>query len=99
MSSIVSAIIAAFAAIVVCIYENRLQLRQFEEIRKDQAAEAKRRHDESLEMITYKIDQLSDRVDKHNNLIERTYELEKEAEILKEQIKVANHRIEDLENI
>lgn len=99
METIVSAAIAAFAAIAVCIYENRLQLRQFEEMRKDQAAESRRRHDESIEMITYKIDQLSDRVNKHNNLIERTYDLEKETELLKEQIKVANHRIEDLENI
>ena len=36
---------------------------------------------------------------KHNNLISRTYELEKEYSVLDERIRVANHRIEDLEEI
>ena len=35
--------------------------------------------------------------DKHNNMIERTYALEKEQGIQAEQIKVINHRIQDLE--
>lgn len=35
---------------------------------------------------------------KHNNLIERTYKNEKDISVLKEQIKVENHRIEDLED-
>lgn len=34
---------------------------------------------------------------KHNNLIERTYKTENDIAVLKEQIKVENHRIEDLE--
>jgi hypothetical protein len=37
--------------------------------------------------------------DKHNNLIERTYALEREQGIQKEKIKVANNRIEDLERM
>ena len=35
--------------------------------------------------------------DKHNNVIERQYHLEGRADVLEEQIRVANHRIEDLE--
>lgn len=50
-----------------------------------------------IALIEVKIDTLSDRVNKHNNLIERTYKLEQESAIHTEQIKVANHRIEDLE--
>lgn len=38
----------------------------------------------------YRIEQLEKKQDKHNNLMERTYRLE-------EKIKVANHRIDDLE--
>ena len=38
-------------------------------------------------------------VDRHNSVIERTYELEKRAALVTEQIKVANHRIDDLEHI
>lgn len=45
----------------------------------------------------YRIDQLEKKVEKHNNLIERTYKLEEHQSIVDEQIKVANHRIKDLE--
>lgn len=38
-------------------------------------------------------------MEKHNNLISRTYELEKEYSVLDERIRVANHRIDDLEEI
>lgn len=47
----------------------------------------------------YKLDELTKRVDKHNHVVERTYSIERELSIQKEQIKVANHRIEDLEGI
>lgn len=49
-------------------------------------------------LTTYRIEQLEKKVDKHNSLIERTYELETHMEVLDEKIKVANHRIEDLEH-
>ena len=48
-------------------------------------------------LIEYRMTELEKKVDKHNNLIERTYNLEQDAAVIKEQIKVANHRIEDLE--
>ena len=52
---------------------------------------------ENQKLLEYKIDKLSERVDKHNNLIERTFKLEEKSELLDEKIKVANHRIDDLE--
>lgn len=48
-------------------------------------------------LLDYKLEELTRRVDKHNSVIERTYALEKRAEVQEEQIKVANHRIQDLE--
>lgn len=36
-------------------------------------------------------------MNKHNNLVERTYRLEGDVEVIHEQIRVANHRIGDLE--
>lgn len=51
----------------------------------------------SSALIAYRLEQLEAKVNKHNQVIERTYELEKHSEVLDEQIKVANHRIEDLE--
>lgn len=50
-----------------------------------------------LALIDLKIQTLSDRVDKHNGVVERTYKLEQDSAVHTEQIKVANHRIEDLE--
>jgi len=41
-------------------------------------------------LISYRLEQLEKKVEKHNNVIERTY-------LLEEKMKVANHRIEDLE--
>lgn len=48
-------------------------------------------------LLEYKLEELTKRVDKHNNVIERTYELEQKLCVQEEQMKVANHRIEDLE--
>lgn len=48
-------------------------------------------------LIEYKLDELTKRVEKHNNVIERTYKLEEQTALQAEQIKVANHRIGDLE--
>lgn len=53
----------------------------------------------NTKLITYRIEQLENKVNKHNNIIERTYELESKEKVLEEQIKVANHRISDLEDV
>ncbi|MBQ0112240.1 MAG: hypothetical protein KBT03_03830 [Bacteroidales bacterium] len=59
----------------------------------------KSQHDKTVALIEYKIDELTKRVDKHNNVIERTYKLEQENAVQVEALKVANHRIEDLERM
>lgn len=51
----------------------------------------------STALIAYRLEELEKKVNKHNQVIERTYELEKHSEVLDEQMKVANHRINDLE--
>ena len=48
-------------------------------------------------LMEYKIDQLTKKVDLHNNAIARLYEVERKLGIDEEKIKVANHRIDDLE--
>lgn len=45
----------------------------------------------------YRIEQLEKKVEKHNNLVERMYKVEEKEELIEERIKVANHRIDDLE--
>lgn len=51
----------------------------------------------SSKLTVYRIEQLEKKVDKHNNVIEKTFKLQEEASLLDERIKTANHRIEDLE--
>lgn len=44
----------------------------------------------SNRLVTYRIDQLESKVQKHNDVVTRTF-------ILEEQMKATNHRIDDLE--
>lgn len=44
----------------------------------------------SSKLINYRLEQLEKRVDKHNNLVERTYQLEEDISVLKEKIKKGN---------
>lgn len=53
----------------------------------------------SAALIAYRLEELEKKVDRHNTVIERTYELEKRAALTAEQLKVANHRIDDLEHM
>lgn len=48
-------------------------------------------------LLAYRLERLEERVNKHNSLVERTYHIEEEQEIIKEKIKEANRRIDDLE--
>lgn len=76
---IISGLISAASAIIVCVISQVAQSRKTEAL------------------IVYRLDELSKRVEKHNNVIERTYKLEELTALQEEKIKVANHRIDDLE--
>ena len=51
----------------------------------------------SSRLTAYRIQELEKKVDKHNTVIERTYRLEERCALFDEKIKVANHRLDDLE--
>lgn len=62
----------------------------------------------STALIAYRLEELEEKVNKHNNLVERTYKLEQRMEVIEaklegaenlltEKVKAADHRIEDLE--
>ena len=84
------AIIAAAGSlagvIFTVVYGNKKNVEKFEETSKAQT-----------DLTIYRIDQLEEKVNKHNNLIERTYKIEQRLEVDEEKLKVANHRIDDLE--
>lgn len=87
METILCALISAVAAIVVCVINSNVQhQRMMAEMDKHDALQ------------TQRIEQLERKMDKHNNLIERTYELEKRTAVQDKELKVAGHRISDLED-
>ena len=84
--TIIAALISAAAAIAVCVINTNGQNKQIlVELDKRDSIQA------------YRLEQLEKKVDRHNSVIERTFNLEKRSEILDEKLKVANHRIDDLE--
>lgn len=86
--AILTALISASATLIVCMVNTHFQSRQIE-----------KKHDETITLIDYKLSELTKRVDKHNNVIERTFKLEELTALQEEKIKVANHRLEDLERL
>ncbi len=84
--TILAALISAGAAIAVCIINSNSQNKKI-------LAELDKR--DTLQ--AYRIEQLEKKVDRHNSVIERTFNLEKRSDLLDEKLKVANHRIDDLE--
>lgn len=49
-------------------------------------------------LTNYRVEQLEKKVEKHNQVVERVYKLEQKNAVQDEEIKVANHRIDDLES-
>lgn len=52
----------------------------------------------SSKLTQYRLEQLEHKVEVHNGVIDRVYKLEERTELQEEKIKVANHRIGDLED-
>lgn len=94
----IEAIITGIVAIVVCMINNSVQRKSAEKQHQATVEAAEKQHNTTIALIEYKLDQLTHKVDLHNNAVERLYAVERAIEVHKEQIKVANHRIEDLEH-
>ena len=85
-STILASIITGVVAIIVCMINNHFQ-----------NIKTAKSHNDNIVLISYRLEQLEQKVDKHNNLIDRTYDLERRADVMEEKQKVANNRISDLE--
>ena len=87
METIIGAIISAAAAITVCIINANSQNKKIlSEMDKHNVLQAQR------------LKQLEEKVNRHNNLIERTYAIEQKLAVLDNRERVSEHRIDDLEN-
>lgn len=51
----------------------------------------------SSRLTQYRLEQLEKKVEVHNGVIDRVYRLEERTQVQEEKIRVANHRIGDLE--
>lgn len=86
METIIGAIISAVAAILVCIFNGNSQNKKIiAEIEKHNAVRSEQ------------IKNLDEKVNKHNQLIERTYRLEQAFAVLENREKTTEHRVDDLE--
>ena len=96
-----AAIITGIVAIVVCVFNNIVTIWQVNKKHANQIEEQRKSHEETIELITYRLRELERKQDKHNNLMERVFKLEGKVDTMSaltsEKIKVANHRIKDLE--
>ena len=91
------ALIAAGATLLVCLINNHYQHKQFEAQVQQQREESEQKHNETISLVTYRLEQLEKKQDMHNNAVSRLYEVEKRLGIDEEKIKVSKHRIEDIE--
>ena len=89
-TAIIVALIGVGGSLAVCLINNTVQNKKL-------VADIKQEFSVSQAVTNTKIEELSKHVEKHNKVIERVYKLEQYDEVEKEQIKVINHRINDLE--
>jgi len=75
METIISSLISAGVALLICVIQNN----------------------KTKALIEYRLDELEKKVDKHNNLIERMYECEKNIDIHAEHLSTIDHRLDELE--
>lgn len=75
-AALISSLISAGGAIVICIITTTRQ-----------AQVAREENKENWKLLEYRLGQLEEKVDRHNNVIERTYALEKDMAVVKEQLK------------
>ena len=85
-NEIIVACISGLVTLSVCMINNRSQRKRVEDW-----------NSETISLIDYRLDELTKQVERHNKVIDRTYKLEETVKVDEEKIKVANHRIEDLE--
>ena len=92
----IEALIAAGATLLVCLVNNIFNQQRFEAQLKQSRDEAAKRHEETISLISYRLDQLEKKQDKYNGIIVRTYELEKRGEVLEAELEATNREVKRL---
>lgn len=87
-AALITGVLAIVAEVIIAIVNNKAMIAEMEK----QSALADARLEKSQAVTDTKLDELTREVRKHNNFAERV-------PVIEEQIKSANHRIEDLEKL
>lgn len=75
-AALVSSLLSAAASITICLITTTKQ-----------AQVAREENKENWKLIEYRLDKIEAKQDKHNSVIERTYALEKDMAVVKEQLR------------
>lgn len=78
-SAVMTGVISGAVTLIVCLINNYFQRQEND-----------RKHASTIDLITYRMDQLEKAVSKHNEMIDRMYKVEK-------RLDVAEHRIDEIE--
>ena len=97
METVIAALIGAVGGTIVCLINNHFSHKKAMAENNAHKLEMEAKQQQIISMIEYKLDELTKHVEKHNQVIERTYKLEQLAVLFDEKMKVANNRIADLE--
>lgn len=95
--SIIVALITGLCAVISQIVISATSTKELYSKLDEQSKLADERIKGDLAVIRTELNELRKTVEKHNNVIERTFTLEQELKVQDEKIKVANKRISDLE--
>lgn len=98
LTEVATPLISAAGAIIVCLVNNFVQMRKrdidqdkhIEAIKtelREQMMELNAAYQQSVAVITVKLDDLNKKQEKHNKVIERTYNLESYTKLLDERVK------------
>lgn len=98
-NTVVVALISLASAVLVAVINNKYNQKNITASQDKHFEEITAQNQQTVALIEYKIEELRKNVEKHNNVIERTYALEKDMTLVKEKISVANNRIADLEEV
>lgn len=96
---IIIALIGITGPIIVALISKKSTKKDIEAAHEKNLVELSAQNQQAMALFEYKLGELKKEVEKHNNIIERTYALESEMKVVKEKISVANNRIADLEDI
>lgn len=91
MIELLTGLLSAFVTLIVCLANNYYQTKRDEVKRQAERNELINKQQQAMQLIEYKISELTSEVREHNNFARRM-------PVVEEQIKVINHRLEDLEN-